>query len=365
MAKQKKTLLVQQPVIADYRMGLFNRLRKHYGKRFQVIAGVRDFGGNLTSTEDAWKHFGKVQNVFLLNGRFLWQKNLTSRLLSADVVILNANLRILSNMWILVLRRFLARRTILWGHAKGKNNIPGFLRGMFLDCCDGFIAYTQNDMQFLSRRYPKLQIWVASNACMSAYDCFPGKAELSEVNTILYVGRLIKEKKPDLLIEAFIYGYRKAIFPKTLKLVFVGDGRMRSKLENMARTSGLQDLIEFKGHVSDIQELRDLYRFAICSVSPGYVGLSAIQSFGFGVPMLVARNEPHSPEIEACKEVSNTKFFPSNEPKALAKGLLAFYKERAHWFEGRTTLSSWLSDNYSFEAMQKTFVQVISKMANE
>ena len=340
-------------------MGLFIRLREHYGNSFQVIAGIRDFGRNLKSTEDAWKHFKKVQNVFLFNQRFLWQKNILRRLVSADVVILNANLRILSNVVVLFLRKLLSRKTILWGHAKGKNKIPNFFRALFFRLCDGFISYTETEMKTLSHRYPWLKIWVAPNACLSASDCTPEEAELSEVNVVLYVGRLIKAKKPDLLLEAFIYGRNESIFPPTIKLVFVGDGQMRSELEDKVHESGLQDVVKFKGHISDVRRLREFYRVAVCSVSPGYVGLSSIQSFSFGVPILVAKDEHHSPEIEACHEGFNSRFFNSNDPKALAKCLAAFFEERSQWLASRPAISSWLSKHYSFEAMQKTFVQAI------
>ena len=65
------------------------------------------------------------------------------------------------------------------------------------------------------------------------------------------------------------------------------------------------DRVRFAGHVSDFETLSSYYWNALVSVSPGYAGLSLIQSHWFGVPMIIARDEPHAPEIEAAIEGEN------------------------------------------------------------
>lgn len=48
------------------------------------------------------------------------------------------------------------------------------------------------------------------------------------------------------------------------------------------------------------EDIYDVYANALVSVSPGYVGLSLTQSLSFGVPMLIAIDEAHVPEIDAA-----------------------------------------------------------------
>jgi glycosyltransferase involved in cell wall biosynthesis len=146
----------------------------------------------------------------------------------------------------------------------------------------------------------------------------PVEATHDEVDSILYVGRLVEKKKVRLLLEGYIRAQKDSLLAENIRLVFVGAGTERQHLEARAEEAGVAHKVQFTGHVSDIAKLRDYYRRAICSVSPGYVGLSATQSFSFGVPMLIARDEFHSPEIEACKEGFNAGFFESDDVNALS-----------------------------------------------
>jgi glycosyltransferase involved in cell wall biosynthesis len=350
---------LQQPIIADYRMGLFRLLRNKWGSRFQVFAGDADFGGSPESTIEAWGYFQHIENHYLLGERFLWQYGCFRQLLAADVTILNGNMRMLSNNVILVLRKFLGRRTILWGHAEGQSGVAAAIRRFYLWFCDGFIAYTESQAELLRKRYPKLKVWVAANSCVSAADCVPVEAELGEVDSILYVGRLVKKKKVRLLLEGYRYAREQGLLPETVRLVFVGDGVERSRLESRVRELGLTESVRFAGHVSDVAQLREYYRRAMCSVSPGYVGLSATQSFSFGVPMLIARDEFHSPEIEACKEGFNATFFASDDEVDLAKQLAEIWRLRADALLERGAISKWTEGHYSFEVMRDAMVSAV------
>ena len=58
-------IALQQSIIPDYRLGLFLLLREQWEDQFEVYAGDADFGGSPVSTEEAWDHFERVQNVRL------------------------------------------------------------------------------------------------------------------------------------------------------------------------------------------------------------------------------------------------------------------------------------------------------------
>ncbi|CAI8286163.1 MAG: Glycosyltransferase Gtf1 [Opitutia bacterium UBA7350] len=357
--KKDKVVRLQQAIIPDYRMGLFLLLRQKWGTRFQVFAGGADFGGSPVSTPRAWNHFERVQNIYLLGDCFLWQVGCVRKLIDADVAILNGNMRILSNLWIQLRRKWLGRRTILWGHAEGRSGLATSLRGVYLFFCDGFIAYTESQAKMLRARHPSLKVWVAANSCVSAADCMPVEAAHDEVDSILYVGRLVEKKKVRLLLEGYIRAQQDSLLAEHIRLVFVGAGAERQHLETLAEEAGVADKVNFAGHVSGIAELRAYYQRAICSVSPGYVGLSATQSFSFGVPMLVARDEFHSPEIETCKEGFNAEFFESNDPQSLAEHLQRMAATTEASLSRRKKVSAWTASHYSFEAMQDGVVNAV------
>jgi glycosyltransferase involved in cell wall biosynthesis len=136
-------------------------------------------------------------------------------------------------------------------------------------------------------------------------------------------------------------------------LRFLGDGPLRVELENRVRQLGLAGRVVLEGHVAGLEELRAFYSRAFFSVSPGYVGLSITQSFSFGVPMVIARNEPHAPEIEAAIEGENCVFFTEDSVDDLAKTMAGLYGCMADWasFKRRSSIVEGCRRAYSVDRM--------------
>ena len=94
-------------------------------------------------------------------------------------------------------------------------------------------------------------------------------------------------------------------------------------------------------------------------VAPGYVGLSLIQSLGYGIPMLIARDEPHSPEIEALAEGENGSLFASDSPDSLAGALVEMVAERQLWLSRREAIAEQVRSTYTVEHMVAAFASAI------
>jgi glycosyltransferase involved in cell wall biosynthesis len=102
--------------------------------------------------------------------------------------------------------------------------------------------------------------------------------------SILFVGRLIERKGVHHLIRAL--GVLRA--GVAAKLVIIGDGPERPRLEKLAREVGVAEHVEFRGRVSDA-ELRQAYAVATVFVLPSV--LDARQDTeGLGVVLLEAMN---------------------------------------------------------------------------
>ncbi|HNW93306.1 MAG TPA: glycosyltransferase family 4 protein [bacterium] len=102
-------------------------------------------------------------------------------------------------------------------------------------------------------------------------------------NTILFVGRLVARKGVDVLLRAF------AIFCQSVsgwKLVIIGDGPQRGKLEMIARGLDMDEDIVFRGRVSH-DELRAAYAAATLFALPA-VSDTAGETEGLGVVLLEA-----------------------------------------------------------------------------
>jgi acetyltransferase-like isoleucine patch superfamily enzyme len=216
---------------------------------------------------------------------------------------------------------------------------------------DCVIVYTETQARELAIRIPNRQIIAAPNALYRSEQMNAVRTEDGPVDFI-YVGRLVDSKKPDLVIEAFIEAI--AQLPQRSRLIVVGDGPLRSSLEESAKPHA--DRIQFKGHVADWASLRDLYASSLASVSPGYVGLSITQSFSFGVPMIVARNEPHAPEIEAAIEGMNSVFFKEDSKSALAEAMVTMSHDQERWLSARQRIADDCRTRYSVELMAERLI---------
>lgn len=357
---QRKVLLCQT-IVPDYRLPLFLELKQRFNGEFGIICGDQGFVPALRTCSAAEKHVQIVQNVYLGGNTLLWQRGLFEHAAGARLVIIEFNLRAVSTWRLLMRRARDGKPTVMWGHASGRRGSMAFLKRWMFRRAAGFIAYTQQQRRQLLVEFPNLPIWCAPNAVLWArdYGFLPRSPE--DIRDIVHVGRLVSEKKPGLLLDAFLSVAPQ--LPAISRLVFVGEGPERKALESRASAARMAERVVFLGHVSDTDRLRSIYSTAICSVSPGYVGLSATQSFGFGVPMLIARDEPHSPEIEACRENFNTIFFPSDDAAALGRTLLDTFRSCGHWRDRRAAIVQDVRENYSMDRMAETFGEVIAHFA--
>lgn len=208
------------------------------------------------------------------------------------------------------------------------------------------ITYTQTQAEGLAAELEPARVTAAPNALYRRHQ-FMFDAT-SKRDAFIFVGRLHPEKKPLLLVEAFERLY--AANPG-LRLIIVGDGTEAEILSDAVKRSRAHSAIELTGHVGNYHELRRLYSRAIASVCPGSLGLSAIQSLSFGVPIIISRSEPHGPEIEAVVDGENAGYFETDDSAALSAIMLRFANTRTTWRTKGARISSDCRDRYSVEAM--------------
>ncbi len=116
---------------------------------------------------------------------------------------------------------------------------------------------------------------------------------------ILFVGRLVYEKGPDLLVEAMrILLNERGICD--VRLVIVGDGPMREYLADLVRRYGIEHKVCFTGRVSD-DTLYQLIRSAYVCVFPSRYepfGIVALEAMALSVPVIVSRSGGFSEVVE-------------------------------------------------------------------
>ncbi|GHC04822.1 glycosyltransferase [Cerasicoccus arenae] len=351
-------IAIIQSTVLEYRLGLYRILREQLSNDLKVVCGEQTTDPNQRTPVEVWDFASKVRNHYFAGDRLLWQQGAYRLLKDCPLVVVDSNMRFVSTLLLLLSRRLRGLPTVAWGHASGKSRIGQFFRKYYYGRFSGIIAYTESQRLELSEQHKNLPIWSMCNACLGIEDCAPAPVTLAEYTDFIFVGRLTARKKPALLIKAFVNAVQRELIPAVARLVLVGDDQARSDLEGLAADSGIADRIIFTGSIHDKSQLRNLYKRAIAAVSPGYVGLSVTQATGFGVPVLVARDEPHSPEIEVCRDGFNSLFFPSNDISALADLIGKVYSERELWHSRRGSIAEDTANRYSFERMADTFLRV-------
>ncbi|WP_334683880.1 glycosyltransferase [Arthrobacter sp. CAN_A214] len=217
------------------------------------------------------------------------------------------------------------------------------------------ISYTYKDRDKARRDLRKQPVYVAPNSIYRAAEIGPaGLANNLARDTALYVGRLEGAKKPQLMIEAL--SITKTTHP-SVRVRIVGSGSEEASLRRLAKTLDVDHKVEFAGWIDEPSLLREMYAQAFCSLSPGFAGLGLTQSLGYGVPMLVARNEPHSPEIELA-ETGGVHWFESDSPTSLAHALGQAWSDRGG--VPHKTVSDDIKQRYSAEAMGAGLINAIS-----
>jgi len=352
------TIAIVQPAIPDYRLPLFDSLARIYGSRLCVYAGAMTGSNTIATVAQSKEYFRPLRNRFLFKQTLLWQSGHESDLLDADLLILSGSLRTLSGLRLLQ-KRHGRKPTLLWGHVGGRHTSVNVFRRWMLQASDGFISYTDTDAAIAKTLLRADRVWNTNNSCVWKSDCVLAAPPDTPPSDVLYVGRLVAEKKPHLLLDAFAMLISRELIPGSARLVFVGTGPLREKLEQRAVALGIQDRTVFHGHVWRSEDLWPIYDRALVATSPGYVGLSVIQAFARGVTMVVSAKERHSPEIEACRSGFNTFFFETDSTGDLAKTLQSCYSMADVLVSRRPTIAHAISTRYTYDAMIAAFQTAI------
>lgn len=160
---------------------------------------------------------------------------------------------------------------------------------------------------------------------------------------ILFVGRMVYQKGPDILARAIPYVLNH--FPNA-KFVFVGDGEMRSDVENDARHLGITHATRFLGYRNG-WILKDLFKASDCVCVPSRnepFGIVVLEAWAAGKPVVATSNG--GPSEIVWHEVNGLKIYDNPESVAWGIGTLFSDFEHARWMgrNGRVaveTVFSW------------------------
>lgn len=157
--------------------------------------------------------------------------------------------------------------------------------------------------------------------------------------TVLFVGRLVYQKGPDVLMEA-IPGLLR-FYPRA-KFIFAGDGEMRGALQHRAWQLGVSHATRFLGFKNSY-ELPELYKACdvVCVPSRNEpFGIVILEGWSAGKPVVVSKNG--GPDEFVWHEVNGLKIYPHPQSVGWGLGTLFTNFEWGRWMgrNGRIAVES-------------------------
>jgi glycosyltransferase involved in cell wall biosynthesis len=332
-------------VLPSYRRECIALLRQRFGSSLSLFVSPAHLDRSVKTGIDA-KEYREVRILRILGDRaFLqlghWRDGLASRNLVIDL-----NPRSMTAWMLLIARRILRRRTLVWGHlypVRGARSLTARLRLVMRRVADGTVTYTYSSRRDAMADLPGQPVWVAANSLYPAREITP--AESSGRDSVLYVGRFATPKKVELLVRGFA---QFSTAQPHVRLVLVGGGEREAAIRELVDELGISARVDMPGWEEGDALLRPRYSRAFCTVSPGFAGLGLTQSLGYGVPCAVARDERHSPEIELA-DTGAVHWFESDSAAALSNALTDLWRDRQDL--PLTEVSAQVRTLYSAEAM--------------
>ena len=230
------------------------------------------------------------QNVHLFSGAMYlcYQRGLLNWLAdwNPDALIVEADPRYLATPSAVKWMHARGQKVIGWG--LGAPPLSGPVNGFrqmrrihFLHQFDALISYSQRGAdEYALLGFPREKIFVAHNSVSPAPTVHRLLSTVKPPLSIIFVGRLQARKRVDWLLRAC------AEMESRPRLVIVGDGPERAKLELLARE--VYPSAEFVG-AKHGAELEPYFAQADLFVLPGTGGLAVQEAMAHGLPVIVAK----------------------------------------------------------------------------
>jgi len=239
------------------------------------------------------------------------------------VVILFLHLKDVIIWFLYPLLKLYGIKIIYWNHGVNlldpDNRIKYFFFNIIHTYSDAIILYSPDQKKYIKRSNIR-KVFIANNTLnfSSFPDIQESKAVLKKKNdipykkNILFVGRILKEKKVEHLIELFFHSNMK-----NYGCIIIGEGLpdlLKQKIKEYKNIIYLDKIID-PILVNSYFKLSDVF------VHPGSLGLGLNQAFYWGLPV-ITEDVLHKPEIYYLRNNQNGYLVKKNDISELKEKVL-------------------------------------------
>lgn len=304
-----------------YRKNIFEAINKRFHAEF--FFGCNGYTIKKFEKNDVNFPFECAINLYV--GKFYYQLGTLRFLRKSKGSIIMLNSPYCLSMYVALIYARLSRRNVfLWSHGILDQNRSSWFKVLLYSRFTGILLYSDWSKQILKAKgVESSKLFVIKN---SLY-----RAESAQIATcqkswdFVFIGRLEPGKRLDMLLKAMYLIKQKK---KDVSLLVIGEGSHGIRLRELANDLGLNKSISWVGAVYEEKEKKSLLSQCKFCVSPGNVGLTAIESLSCGVPVITHCDmNKQMPEAEAVvEEKTGFKFEHNSIPdlqRAMEKALRA------------------------------------------
>lgn len=366
-AAMRRVVIVQRR-LPHYRVPLFERLREQSAARGIELVLVH---GDPTPEEAEKRDAGRIDwarhapTRYALGGRLCWQ-NPSRWIRDAALVIVTPENRLLWNLWLQLGPR--RTRVGLWGHGANFQGRADSLRERFkrqmARRTDWWFAYTRASLGPLEQAgFPFDRVTVLNNAVdtrkLAAEFAAVREADvlalrrrlrLSGSHVGIFVGSLYAEKRLEFMLEA---ARRIRLEVPDFELLVVGAGPQSTMVQAFAAT---HPWVHATGPLHGAEKATAMAAASVF-LNPGLVGLSLLDAFVCGVPMVTTDCGLHSPEIAYLEHEVNG-LVTADDVSAYAADIVRVWREPARLAALQAGCRAAAAE-YTIERMAERFVEGI------
>ena len=345
-------ILILQGIVPDYREPLFNLLAEEYNITIGYTISTSEKKPKFKSYKIPHLRF---KSFFFPTLKFL--KSLSEY----DLIIIMPDLHYF-NYWLLPFLPIRAKiisfsigmrasYKILYD-VKRKKKLIDYILLSILNKCDANIFYYKHPLDFWGRLIDKKKIYIANNT-VNVLKTIP---EISKKNSIIFLGSLISGKGILELLDAYkdvIYQNRNFKIP----LKIAGEGPLLPLIQDFINNHKLNSRVVVLGGIYEEDKLKNLFKEAICCISPNQAGLSVLKSFGYGVPFITKKNSITGGERLNIINYHNGIFY--NTKDELFQIINNTKSNKDFYYKMGLNAMDYYNEGYTINNMKDSFVKAI------
>jgi len=378
----KKKIMIIQRIFTYYRKGIFDYLSKKYNLivvHSKNKSGIKQVKTNYSKLVSSIKLSKKETNVFLNVAPSIIKYN-------PEIIIHEFSIGIISLFIVLILKRILNFKLILWSHCYNrrigfdpKKNFTDKIRLFFIKHADSILIYTENDKKFFNNYITENKIYTANNTLdtkkLSVIKSKLKKQDLSVLKrkigfkhkyNIIFLGRLLKSKRPELLID--IYNILKSKLNNDIGFHIIGYGPMYKVLKKKIENTDYENNFFLHGAIFEYEK-NSIYIY--CSdllLLPGELGLSVIHSFCFEKPVFSfkkgVKGPYHGPEINYVKHGKTGFLAENNNINKLSMFIYKYLINKKLQESIKENINNLIKNECSLKIMLKNIDNCIDQVSN-